>query len=126
MAEKRTTAQRLADLEQKIDEQRSRIAHLEELHRMQSLPIFWDKFIVDYMGPCFLFPSQYGQEVKCFLCPRQITDGELGYELQTRRAEDLLKCTVCTRTAMIHAECFLKAAHEPGDHRMENGEWSRY
>lgn len=121
MAERRTTAQRLADLEQKNDELRLRLAHLEELHRMQSLPIFWDKFIVDYEGPTHLFPGKITEdEVKCFLCPRPINDGDLGYELQTRRAKDLLNYTIHTRTVMIHAECFLKAAHKPGCYHKKN------
>lgn len=125
MAEKRTTAQRLVDLEQKVDEQRLRIAHLEELHRMQAMPFFLDKFIVDYEGPKYRELVEGEEEVPCRLCHRPIWFGDLCYEIQSRRIEELLENTICTRSIFIHTDCFLRASREGGYYRFIDGEMRR-
>lgn len=120
---KPTTDQRLAELERLVDVQRQRISHLEDLYRLQQMPIFWDKYIVDLEGPLIEPPPQVeGEDPKCFLCPHQIAPNEQYYKLLVRRHKELLDCTIHNRIAFVHAGCMIRATRVQGDYFILDGE----
>ncbi|WP_019177636.1 helix-hairpin-helix domain-containing protein [Methanomassiliicoccus luminyensis] len=101
---------RVAELEETIERLNHRLDCFEELHRMQALPIFSLLYIVDYDGPMAIDLSRFAGEPTCILCGKRVYDCDAGYELETRRFEELLKGEIKSRTALMHFDCYAKAA----------------
>jgi len=102
--------ERTADLERSVEVQRTRIAHLEELHRMQALPPFFMIYIVDFDGPKILAlsPRLLG-EPRCMMCGELMRDGDEGLEITTRHVREMNDGIFITRTALMHSGCYSAA-----------------
>ena len=107
MENRMTNSERISALEGMIREQRIRLDHLEELHRMQALPPFFLLYVVEFEGPqdLVISPNVLG-EPRCIMCGDLMRDGDNGLKIETRHVREMNDNIFITRTALMHTECY--------------------